>query len=51
LKKDDLIYAISNYRINSLSDFATLARRIRGNQQVQIYFERDNEEYVLRITL
>jgi len=51
LKKGDLIYAISNYRINSLSDFATLARRIRGNQQIQIYFERDNGEYFLRITL
>ena len=51
LKKGDLIYAISNYRINSLSDFATLAKSIRGNQQIQIYFERSNEEYILRITL
>ena len=51
LKKGDLIYAISNYRISSLSDFATLAKRIRSNQRVRIYFERDNEEYILRITL
>lgn len=51
LKKGDLIYAISNYRVSSLSDFAMLAKRIRGNQQIQIYFERDNEEYILRITL
>jgi len=51
LKKGDLIYKIGNYRINSLSDFATLARRIRSNRQVSIYFERDNKEYILRIIL
>ena len=51
LKKGDLIYSISNYRINSLSDFATIAKRIRSNQRIRIYFERNGEEYVLRITL
>jgi len=51
LKKGDLIYAISNYRVSSLSTFAALAKRIRRNQRVRIYFERDNEEFILRITL
>ncbi|MBC8229529.1 PDZ domain-containing protein, partial [bacterium] len=51
LQKGDLIYSISNYRINSLSDFATIAKRIRSNQRIRIYFERNGEEYILRITL
>ncbi len=51
LRVNDLIYAIGDYRINSLSNFTTIARRIPRKRWVYIYFERNGKEYRIRIAL
>jgi len=53
LKSGDLIYAINDedsrkYRTYSIEDFRNLTRLISRNQQIVIYFQRNNHRYALR---
>jgi len=47
LSKSDVIYAINNRQINSLTDFVKLTRQISRNQRINIYIERGGKEYII----
>ncbi len=47
LRRGDLIYRINDFRINSLEDFKRITNRLRRPQQINLYFERDGQRFLL----
>ena len=48
LKREDLIYQISNLKINSVEDFQRITSQLRDNQRISLFFERDGKGWELR---
>lgn len=43
LKRGDLIYRISNLKVNSLEDFKRIINQLQSPQRISLYFERDGK--------